>query len=95
MMAAVNTWTIPSDPGFQTRRSEGALAREIDCKRPKPRVKPEAMMIALKNQGSVAQLFNPFSKPPTFRSSRSGSNIWQSVVRPELEQLASLCASYC
>lgn len=73
-MAAVNTWTIPSDPGFQTKRSDGELVREIDYTRPKPRIKQEAMMIAIKNRGSVAQLFNPYSKPLSFRSSsRSGS----------------------
>ena len=76
-MAVVNTWTIPTDPGFQTRRSDTVLVREMDHTRPKPRIKPEAMMIAIKNQGSVAQLFNPYSKPPSFRStSRSGSIVW-------------------
>ena len=71
-MAALNRWTIPSDPGMQIRRSDGAIV--VDH-RPKPRVKPEAMMIAIKSQGTVAQLFNPYSKPPSFRSSRSGSNV--------------------
>jgi hypothetical protein len=76
-MAVANSWTIPTDPGFQTRRSDNVSVREMDHTRPKPRIKPEAMMIAIKNQGSVAQLFNPYSKPPSFRStSRSGRNIW-------------------
>ena len=70
MMAAVHSRTIPADPGFQTNRSDGGLMPD----RPKPRIKPEAMMIAIKNQGTLGQLFNPYSKPPSLRSSRrSGS----------------------
>ena len=72
-MALLNTWTIPSDPGFQTRRSDRAAFRDSDCKRSKPRIKPEAMSIALKSQGTVAQLFNPFSKPYSVGSSRPGN----------------------
>ena len=78
-MSVLNTWTIPSDPGFQTRRSDRALVRESDYNRVRARVKPEAMSIALKSQGSVAQLFNPYAKPHSFGTSRSGEEtniIW-------------------
>lgn len=78
-MSVLNTWTIPSDPGFQTRRSDRALVRESDYNRVRARVKPEAMSIALKSQGSVAQLFNPYAKPHSFETSRSGEEtniIW-------------------
>lgn len=79
-MAAMNKWTIPTDPGFQTRRSDNATVGEMDQRRPKPRIKPEAMMIAIKNQGTVGQLFNPYAKQPSFRSSsRSGS--WMAKLR--------------
>ncbi|KXJ16482.1 enkurin domain-containing protein 1 [Exaiptasia diaphana] len=69
-----STWTIPTDPGFQTRRPNSAQRYEpaIDGSRPKPRVKPEALSNAIKGQGSLALLFNPTSKPYTLLS-RPGS----------------------
>ncbi|CAB3987473.1 Hypothetical predicted protein [Paramuricea clavata] len=95
-MAVVNTWTIPTDPGFQTRRSDTALVREIDHTRPKPRIKPEAMMIAIKNQGSVAQLFNPYSKPPSFRStSRSGTHeVKRNFIKENTKQIKTIQKSH-
>ena len=72
----MNSWTIPADPGLQTRRPNTDVAREADSKPLKPRIRPEAMMNAIKNQGTIAQLFNPCLKPPTLRaSSRSGKNL--------------------
>ena len=59
----LSTCTIPSDPGFESSRSirTGRISSlEIA---PRPRVKPEAMRNAAKNQGCVAQLFNPYAKP--------------------------------
>ena len=79
-MSLLSTWTIPTDPGFQTRRSEGTETRESDLKRAKPRVKPEAMSFALKNQGTVAQLFNPYAKPPSIGSSRSGNDSFNCLL---------------
>lgn len=57
----LSTWTIPSDPGFETRRPSSTdryspvLAEAL----PKARVKPEALSNAIRNQGTLAQLFNP------------------------------------
>lgn len=65
----LSTWTIPTDPGFQTRRPNSAQRYESNLSdRPKPRVKPEAYSNAIKNQGSLALLFNPNSKPYTILS---------------------------
>lgn len=61
----LSTWTIPTDPGFDTRRPSSAdryspvYAERI----PKARVKPEALSNAIKNQGTLAQLFNPQARP--------------------------------
>lgn len=61
----LSTWTIPSDPGFETRRPSSTdryspvLAEAL----PKARVKPEALSNAIRNQGTLAQLFNPQARP--------------------------------
>lgn len=66
----LSTWTIPTDPGFQTRRPNSAQRYDTNEaeNRPKPRVKPEAISNAIKGQGSLALLFNPSSKPYTILS---------------------------
>lgn len=85
-MSFLNTWTIPTDPGFQTRRSERS-----DClKRPKPRVKPEAMSFALKNQGTVAQLFNPYSKPSIGTNRSSTSESKRDFVKENAKQIRQM-----
>lgn len=90
-MSVLNTWTIPTDPGFQTRRSDRAMLRESDCKPARPRVKPEAMSIALKSQGTVAQLFNPYSKPHSLGSSRSGTNdVKRDFVKENAKQIRKI-----
>lgn len=61
----LSNWTIPTDPGYNTRRPNSANRYEpngVEC-RPKPRVKPEALTNAIKGQGSLSQLFNPNAKP--------------------------------
>ncbi|EDO36286.1 predicted protein [Nematostella vectensis] len=70
----LSTWTIPTDPGYNTRRPSSAeryRQSPLEC-RPKPRVKPEAITNAIKGQGSLSQLFNPTSKPYNILS-RPGS----------------------
>lgn len=90
-MSVLNTWTIPSDPGFQTRRSDRALVRESDYNRVRARVKPEAMSIALKSQGSVAQLFNPYAKPHSFETSRSGTHeVKRDFVKENAKQIRKI-----
>lgn len=88
----LSTWTIPTDPGYQTRRPNSAQRYEpvIDGSRPKPRVKPEALSNAIKGQGSLALLFNPTSKPYTLLS-RPGMNFVLFVFRLMFELL--LCSS--
>ena len=66
----LSTWTIPSDPGFNTRRPSSAQSRYdpyTSESRPQPRVRPEAISNAIKNQGSLAQLFNPQAAQYTIR----------------------------
>ena len=60
----LSTWTIPTDPGFDTRRPSSAdRYSPVYAERlPKARVKPEALSNAIKNQGTLAQLFNPQSR---------------------------------
>ena len=62
----LSTWTIPTDPGFETRRPRRSQSYyeldQVEC-RPRPRVKPEALNNALKGQGSLSRLFNPLAKP--------------------------------
>ena len=61
----LSTWTIPTDPGYNTRRPNSAQRYEphLGGERPKPRVKPEAISNAIKGQGSLAMLFNPIARP--------------------------------
>lgn len=61
----LSTWTIPTDPGFDTRRpaSAGRYSPVYAERLPKARVKPEALSNAIKNQGTLAQLFNPQARP--------------------------------
>lgn len=71
----LSTWTIPTDPGFDTRRSTSAdrynpvYAESL----PKARVKPEALSNAIKNQGTLAQLFNPQARPYSIGSRPSSA----------------------
>ena len=77
----LSTWTIPSDPGFNTKRPNSANKYEpvVDGCRPKPRVKPEALSNAIKGQGSLSQLFNPNAKPYNLLS-RPGTVSFKFVV---------------
>ncbi|XP_068706054.1 enkurin domain-containing protein 1-like [Montipora foliosa] len=61
----LSTWTIPSDPGFDTRRpsSAGRYSPVFAESLPKARVKPEALSNAIRNQRTLAQLFNPQARP--------------------------------
>lgn len=61
----LSTWTIPTDPGFETRRPTSAdrYSSGYVERLPKARVKPEALSNAIKNQGTLAQLFNPQARP--------------------------------
>lgn len=61
----LSTWTIPTDPGFETRRPTSAdrYGSGYVERLPKARVKPEALSNAIKNQGTLAQLFNPQARP--------------------------------
>ena len=61
----LSTWTIPTDPGFDTRRptNEDRYSPVYAERLPKARVKPEALSNAIKNQGTLAQLFNPSARP--------------------------------
>lgn len=61
----LSTWTIPSDPGFETRRptSTDRYSPVLAEALPKARVKPEALSNAIRNQGTLAQLFNPHGRP--------------------------------
>lgn len=61
----LSTWTIPSDPGFETRRptSTDRYSPVLAEAFPKARVKPEALSNAIRNQGTLAQLFNPQARP--------------------------------
>ncbi|XP_074607939.1 enkurin domain-containing protein 1-like [Acropora palmata] len=61
----LSTWTIPSDPGFETRRptSTDRYSPVLAEALPKARVKPEALSNAIRNQGTLAQLFNPQARP--------------------------------
>lgn len=61
----LSTWTIPTDPGFETRRPTSAdrYSAGYAERLPKARVKPEALSNAIKNQGTLAQLFNPQARP--------------------------------
>lgn len=61
----LSTWTIPSDPGFDTRRptSVDRYSPVYAGHLPKARVKPEALSNAIKAQGTLSQLFNPQARP--------------------------------
>lgn len=62
----LSTWTIPTDPGFQTRRPRSSQSYYEPNQAesvPQPRVKPEALTNAIKGQGSLGRLFNPLAKP--------------------------------
>lgn len=61
----LSTWTIPTDPGFDTRRPTSAARYSpvYGESVPKARVKPEALVNAIKGQGTLAQLFNPQARP--------------------------------
>ncbi|KAJ7352835.1 Enkurin domain-containing protein 1 [Desmophyllum pertusum] len=71
----LSTWTIPTDPGFDTRRpSSSDRYSPVYAERlPKARVKPEALSNAIKNQGTLAQLFNPQSRPYSIGSRPSSA----------------------
>lgn len=71
----LSTWTIPTDPGFDTRRPSSAdRYSPVYAERlPKARVKPEALSNAIKNQGTLAQLFNPQARPYSIGSRPSSA----------------------
>ena len=60
----LSTWTIPTDPGLETRRPKSSHSYyDHIANRPRARVKPEALNNAIKGQGSLSRLFNPLAKP--------------------------------
>ncbi|KAL9962658.1 hypothetical protein ACROYT_G031779 [Oculina patagonica] len=71
----LSTWTIPTDPGFDTRRPSSAdrYSPVYAERQPKARVKPEALSNAIKNQGTLAQLFNPHARPYSIGSRPSSA----------------------
>ena len=81
----LSTWTIPTDPGFDTRRpcSADRYSPVYAERLPKARVKPEALSNAIKNQGTLAQLFNPQARPYSIGS------------RPCKLVFVSYCCSQC
>lgn len=77
----LSTWTIPTDPGFETRRPSSAQSRYdpvLAERRPRARVKPEAISNAIKNQGTLAHLFNPSANQFSVYGSRPGKLLFRS-----------------